>query len=332
MLSLTPSQQVLHTHVTVEDEKFEIINAMSQGNCFYQAIRIGLSFHNIFATFQQIKQAILKRERDLFRNKEPWFKTAFEHETYIGAPFAEYEQKVSENNAWGGTLERLVACDLYNIDLQMLYPRSGHDHVFMSSRKEMEEHNNYRVTQPRFTLHLCFVNISAFYSTNPNHFKFLRPMNLNLTIADNFPKNTAYRHILSLMDVARPVFQELSEEQEAQLGFESPEALARRLNEANRIRMFGTDEEKARAQADVVTDPSQNDQNRRTVNNRKRQQPPPPENGNRNPNANKQPRRAQNRCISNQSQNNNNTSPTVADDNHRMHQLQTAHLRLDSID
>ena len=200
------SQQMDPSHIEVEGETFEIVDNKSQGNCLYQTIRVGFAFHNIFLTFETIKANILKHMRDLERHKETWFMKAFEHETYIGAPFQAYYDKISSPGAWGGTLERLVACDFYDIDISVLYPREGHEHVFLPARKEMELHNNYKISVPKFTLHMAFVNIIRFYGRRANHFMFLRPVNLQLTIATTFTKSRATSLLKNLLKIAKPIF------------------------------------------------------------------------------------------------------------------------------
>jgi len=65
---------------------------------------------------------MLKLMRHLHEQKEAWFTTAFNIETCQSKKtFHKYHEDISETGAWGGTLEREVVSDLYNIDIQVLY-------------------------------------------------------------------------------------------------------------------------------------------------------------------------------------------------------------------
>ena len=192
--------------IEVEDISYQIIDNKSEGNCLYQTIRVGLAFHNKFETFETIKANILKRMRDLHRNKEPWFMKAFQNETNGGESFSEYYNRIAKPGAWGGTLERLVACDFYDIDICVLYPRLHSLKKFWPARKEMEDECNYRISVPKFTLHMAFVNIIRFYGGEANLFMFLRPLNLQLTITTTFPKRKARAELYALLQIAKPVF------------------------------------------------------------------------------------------------------------------------------
>jgi len=55
----------------------------------------------------------------------------------------------------------------------------------------MESICNRRVRVPRFILHTAYINILRFYGRPSNHYVFLRPQNLHLTIATTYPKNVA---------------------------------------------------------------------------------------------------------------------------------------------
>ncbi len=53
---------------------FEVLDVSSAGDCFYEAVRVGMAYNNVFIKAYEIKSAILDRMATISKKNSVWFK------------------------------------------------------------------------------------------------------------------------------------------------------------------------------------------------------------------------------------------------------------------
>ena len=197
--------------VRYAEEDFQMIDVIANGACFYNTISVALAYHNQFLSPAEIKHSILERMLSLHQDRHAmWFKNLFDQYSFSDETrgndkisLHQYIQKQKRSPAWAGMLEAIICCEVFSIEIN----------TFVRGSPHLQQHMHVLTNTcglhiaERFTISICCVRTGYLdATTGHNHYVFLRPIDLTLSIHTLADTSFALKRIRILLCTALPTF------------------------------------------------------------------------------------------------------------------------------